>query len=231
MMDTKTCSRCHVQLPLSSFSRQRTRLLPHCKACERVAYQKNKDKILAQKKLYRQKTKQQSIEYSKEYSRTHRQQRCQWARQRYREDVDYKLRCILRSRLTDALCRMSKAASVVVMVGCDMGMLRLWLEWQFTREMTWENQGSFWHIDHVLPVSKFNLADASHQQQSFHWTNLQPLAKGENLAKRDKIVLVDFFNVLISAHRFIQAKKNKLPCVQGYQTLRENVKWLRCQPR
>ena len=52
--------------------------------------------------------------------------------------------------------------------------------------MTWENHGE-WHIDHIKPCSSFNLIDIEEQKQCFHYSNLQPLWKIDNLTKGSKV--------------------------------------------
>lgn len=53
--------------------------------------------------------------------------------------------------------------------------------------MTRENYGE-WHIDHIKPISKFDLNDENEQKKCFHYTNLQPLWASENIKKSDKYV-------------------------------------------
>ena len=51
--------------------------------------------------------------------------------------------------------------------------------------MNWENYGK-WHIDHIKPISKFDMTDQEEQKKCFHWSNLQPLWAEENISKGDK---------------------------------------------
>jgi hypothetical protein len=82
----------------------------------------------------------------------------------------------------------SKSAASQRIVGCSLFELRLWLEARFQPGMTWANHGLYgWHIDHVIPISKFDLADPAQVRACFHYTNLQPLWAPENLSKRNKI--------------------------------------------
>lgn len=61
------------------------------------------------------------------------------------------------------------------------------LESLFKPGMTWENYGfEGWHIDHIKPLKQFNILDTEEQKKCFHFSNLQPLWKAENLSKRDK---------------------------------------------
>ena len=45
-----------------------------------------------------------------------------------------------------------------------------------------------WHIDHIIPVARFDLTDAEQQRRCFHYSNLQPLWAADNLAKSDRVV-------------------------------------------
>jgi 5-methylcytosine-specific restriction endonuclease McrA len=57
---------------------------------------------------------------------------------------------------------------------------------QFKEGMTWENRRE-WHIDHIIPVSSFDLSDAEQAKKAFHWSNCQPLWAKENLLKGSKL--------------------------------------------
>jgi hypothetical protein len=50
--------------------------------------------------------------------------------------------------------------------------------------MSWENYGrKGWHIDHIRPLSSFDLTDAEQRRIAFHHTNLQPLWASDNWGK------------------------------------------------
>jgi hypothetical protein len=81
-----------------------------------------------------------------------------------------------------------KAGSAVRDLGCSIAELKLHLERQFDENMTWENWGPYWHIDHVKPLASFDLTDRVQFLQAVHWSNLQPLEKIENLRKGKRIL-------------------------------------------
>jgi hypothetical protein len=71
------------------------------------------------------------------------------------------------------------------MVGCSDDHLMKWFEFQFDEHMAWDNHGEYWHIDHIKPCALFDFTDVEQQKECFHWTNLQPLYKTDNLSKHD----------------------------------------------
>lgn len=95
----------------------------------------------------------------------------------------------LRARIYDALeanqCR--KTESFRELVGCSLSELRFWIESQFKPGMSWSER-SKWHIDHKNPVAEFDLTDIREQKLCFHYTNLQPLWRHENVSKGRKIL-------------------------------------------
>jgi hypothetical protein len=75
--------------------------------------------------------------------------------------------------------------SAVRDLGCSVENLRLHLEALFTSGMSWDNYGrGGWEIDHITPLSAFDLTDPAQALRAVHFTNLQPLWAAENLSKR-----------------------------------------------
>jgi hypothetical protein len=73
------------------------------------------------------------------------------------------------------------------LIGCDAYSLCLILEAQFMPGMTWENYGTVWHVDHIIPLATYDLTDPTQQREAFHYTNLQPLWASANMAKGDTV--------------------------------------------
>jgi len=76
------------------------------------------------------------------------------------------------------------------MVGYTAKKLKKHLEKQFTIEMSWDNYGSYWHIDHIIPLNFFNFQNAESSDFKRAWAlkNLRPLKAEENLSKGDKLL-------------------------------------------
>lgn len=72
-------------------------------------------------------------------------------------------------------------------IGCSSRDLCRHLESQFKPSWTWENYGKKWNVDHIVPLSKFDLSQTSHVKIACHYTNLRPMACWANHKKSDKI--------------------------------------------
>jgi hypothetical protein len=91
-----------------------------------------------------------------------------------------------RTRVYQALKGQVKFGNFTEVLGCSVEELAVKLEGLFRPGMTWENYGPAWHVDHIKPCARFDLRDPEHQKQCFHFSNLQPLFKRENLIKGAK---------------------------------------------
>lgn len=70
--------------------------------------------------------------------------------------------------------------------GCDKQTLYAHLESKFAPEMSWDNYGVVWQVDHVVPLS-LGKHDANLLLKLCHYKNLQPLTPQENTRKNDSI--------------------------------------------
>jgi len=75
------------------------------------------------------------------------------------------------------------------LVGFTIDQLKRHLEKKFKDGMTWENYGTFWHVDHHIPISVFNFEKPDHIDFRLCWSlqNLQPLEAKVNIVKGAKI--------------------------------------------
>jgi len=78
------------------------------------------------------------------------------------------------------------------LVGYTCEDLMTHLESQFEEGMSWDNKGQ-WHIDHVIPRSRFNSNSPEDTEFKKCWalSNLQPLWAADNIAKSDKMPQLD----------------------------------------
>jgi hypothetical protein len=102
---------------------------------------------------------------------------------------DARLKTRIGNRIRRELKGIDKQAPTMQIVGCSIEFLKQWLESQFRRGMTWDNYGDKWHIDHIIPVSEYDLTDPAQLRQAFNWQNMRPLSAKANMKKGSKIVI------------------------------------------
>ncbi len=105
-------------------------------------------------------------------------------------DPGFKIQCNLRNRMKELIQAAKDPRRLLnsSLTGCNTRQLAAHLQSQFDKWMTWENYGTRWHVDHIVPVSKFDHTLPHHVKQCWHYTNLRPLCAKENMAKSDKIL-------------------------------------------
>jgi len=73
------------------------------------------------------------------------------------------------------------------LTGCTLKEFINWIEYNFNSNMSWDNYGTYWELDHVIPTAFFDLLDINSQKKCFNWSNIQPLECSKNILKSSKI--------------------------------------------
>jgi hypothetical protein len=121
--------------------------------------------------------------------KTIRASQAKYIKKRRATDPYFKMVCNIRSAVGVALRDNTKSGHTVELLGCSIEYLRSYLETLFQSGMTWDNWGKYgWHIDHIIPLSYFDLSDPEQQKRAWHYTNLRPLWATDNLKKNNKII-------------------------------------------
>lgn len=159
-------------------------------------YSNNKEKKLSSVRSYAEQNKDAVNEKNKKYRRenqsklkiyrqTHKKERNDYERNKKKNDINYRISCRLRSRLSDA--RRNKNGSAVTELGCSLEwFIAEYIPSLWKSNMTWENYGK-WHLDHIKPLTSFNLTDREQFLKASYYTNYQPLWAQENLSKGKKV--------------------------------------------
>jgi hypothetical protein len=133
---------------------------------------------------YRLKNKLKISKYNKQYKQLNKPILAKNQKDRELKDIAFKISNRLRHRIYSSLKSKNakKNFKFKEYIGCSTADLISYLESKFVGGMTKENYGK-WHIDHIIPCTKFNLTDPGQQKECFHYTNLQPLWAEENFKK------------------------------------------------
>lgn len=154
-------------------------------------YIKNREKTLIRTKKYKQengdKVNKREREYYHKNKETIRRRKRKAAKKRYYNNINYNIRCKLRTRFRKVLKGNSKSSSVLKLLGCNIEEFKKHIELLWTVGMNWENYNLYgWHIDHIKPCKDFDLTKPEEQAECFHYSNLRPLWAEDNLARNRK---------------------------------------------
>ena len=179
----KNCKRCNKEIPRNNYCSKcytlnfRERNPGRMEELCSIYYEKNKDR-------YIERAKKRNKENPEIANATHARwaKRSNYTMNRYNNDINFQLRVRLRNRLRTALKLNFKSGNTVELLGCSLEEFKQHLESKFEPGMTWQESGK-WHIDHIRPVTAFDLSDPAQQRDCCHYTNLQPMWVIDNIKK------------------------------------------------
>lgn len=153
-----------------------------CRLCNNIRNKVYRDRNVEKEKLRRRgkylKNKDREIQLGNVYKKNRR-----------KVDSAYRLLQNLRVRHYQAVkaSSLNKTFRTTDLLGCTSIELKKYIESKFTNDMNWENMGTFWHIDHVYPLSKINWDNIEEVKKVCHYTNLSPMIAVDNIRKGNKI--------------------------------------------
>lgn len=184
---SKICTDCNIEKDIDQYRKikeKRTKniseyLCSKCKDCEKKRslsnYYKNKEKYDNYSKIYKQENKDKINETRRKY--TNKKMENPYER--------------LKRNLKTLLCiklKNNKSKKSLFYLGENVENIKKWIEFNWKDDMTWENYGKYWEIDHSLPVKCFDMKNDEDVKICFSWMNLIPLEKSINLKKSNKIL-------------------------------------------
>lgn len=110
---------------------------------------------------------------------------------RYNTDPQFNIAIKFRRRVYMAVRNQFtvKAKKTIELLGTTYPEFKDYIEGKFTEGMSWGKvlSGEI-HLDHIKPVSLFNLKNVRQQKEAFNYKNMQPLWAHDNLKKHNKQV-------------------------------------------
>lgn len=210
---TKRCCHCKENKGLSEFCRNKSRkdgLNHRCKSCvkEYEAEHKEEKKLcnhrchLANKDEINARKKQRHLEHPEESKLSKKKSRLKnkdkirisnniYQKNRRKTDINFAVISYCRSIVRNALNSTPKYEHTMAYFMCSNKEFREHIEKQFESWMNWKNHGNGvgkWNIDHIIPISFFNILDPTELYMCCRYQNLRPISWEKNRAKSDKIV-------------------------------------------
>lgn len=188
--EIKKCTACGESLSIDRFyfNKRFERHETACKKCRNAATwtrRKANPERMMRRAVVKKKWKQANPERTREQAR--KDAKAFKARNpNTKQNPIQKMRSNMRKRLRDIL-KGYGSSRVSLLTGCSSNHLKSHIQSLFVKGMTWENYGTHWHLDHIIPCAAFDHENPNQLRQCWHWTNLQPLEASKNLTKSDKI--------------------------------------------
>jgi hypothetical protein len=200
----KACSRCGEVKLLSEFYHHKNHRDGHQSACKKCikkqncaskdsnAYLRHKQRLNSKYKnddLFRTSRIAQAINWQKNNKTANKEIR----RRRQRKErmtPKGKISRNISSSICISLKGKKNGSYWNKLTGFTVEQLVNHLEKQFRNGMSWNNYGSYWHIDHKIPIAAFNYETTDDIDFKRCWSldNLQPLEASINVRKQDKVV-------------------------------------------
>jgi hypothetical protein len=225
----KTCLTCNISKPLTSFIRGRNSCKDCCNEQRRNHYhtdETHRQKAIQAasefKKVKRDERRQQKLDEIGEGNKKcsncstikpissfrHNRLKCKNCD---RDNPLNRFKRVVRCRIFIAL-KQNKPMHTIEYLGCTTPEYVTWMT-SHNENFTLNNQGKEWHIDHVIPLCRFNLDNTDEQLIAFNWRNTMPLSPKENMSKNSKILPEQIEEHLKNLIVYHKEKKILLPQV------------------
>ena len=86
-----------------------------------------------------------------------------------------------------------------------------YLKWLTFSEPKYFFHGNVWHIDHVIPLARFDLSKTDQQMLAFNWRNTMPLIRQENMSKHAKVDKKQVAAHLAKLEQYHTQQNTKIP--------------------
>jgi hypothetical protein len=195
----KTCKKCNEQKSLIEYCKRKDTKDGYHRYCKECSY-------TISAKYYHTTGKELRKDYYDQYRKDNKEYYNQYVNNHYHNNKEYYREYNNTRSATDPIFRLKHAINSNINInlrkylqikkdkslsylGITMEEYCTYLENQFTPEMNWDNYGSYWEIDHIIPIDSFDLSDEKQLYECFNYKNTQPLYWLENKQKSNKLTL------------------------------------------
>lgn len=197
-VEVKYCPKCDDWKSLNLFFKSKNRwdgLAGICSFCHSSGHMKwrkaHEDQWKAYMQHYLKDNKEKISKTHKTWVFTHidqyRATQNAWISKKLKSDPIYRLKHYFKTSLREAIKGIKLNKALLSYLPYSIKELKLHLESQFDSNMSWDNYGKYWHVDHIVTQSVFVFASLGDIEFKMCWDilNLRPLEKITNLSKQD----------------------------------------------
>jgi 5-methylcytosine-specific restriction endonuclease McrA len=178
---TGICYECKRQQMQRDYSKHEARV----SAANRRSYQNNKKASLAYSKQWAEGNRGRSREIKKAWKMRNKETIAAYWKEFYgnkrKNDPTWRLSKNTSKSIWDSLKKAKGGRHWETLVNFTLEELQAHLEKQFQPNMTWDNYGPYWEVDHIKPLSK-----CESFEEAWALTNLQPLTCTDNRSKGNR---------------------------------------------
>lgn len=189
-MSTKKCSKCGVVRNIESFSKcKRDGTQSRCRPCINEYNRTNRRQISDRQKKYYQANWSRIHGVQRKYRKVNvdkiRESNSAYVKNRIRTDPIFKLRAVLRQCTRRVKVKFGVKSRTAQLLGCTWVEAHAYLIQTAITNYGFYDEGQFYHIDHVVPLSSATTEGEAAALCRIH--NLQYLTPSDNLAKSDQL--------------------------------------------
>ena len=124
------------------------------------------------------------------------------------------------------LVSLDKITPVFKYLGClSVVEFKTQLTRRFVENMTFDNYGKIWTIDHIVPQAMFNLADDVDTSLCYNWRNLLPMLKQDNHIKEHCPVIAHNLIVILPESSYkVEYLKRLEPLIHLYEKYEDAIR-------
>ena len=214
-MNMRTCNICANIKPLSAF-RKYMKEEQNSQTCKGCLNEQDKQRKICARKKHKETTfvvcelcnQSRALHFFAKLKKFYKKKICtycyphflkmnklEWCKKEHNGNMNYRIKKSLAARLRTVLQK-NKDTHTMDYIGCNIQYLRSWFAFHFTDAMNWEKYGSYWSIDHVIPVSCFDLTNETEKKICWNWSNLVPVPVSYNSSKKKRIIMDQVEQVL-----------------------------------
>lgn len=198
----KTCEKCHQEKTVIDFRDNRLKCII-CERDENASYRRNNPQV---QKAWDDAHPHAMDVFKAKWYQEHKSDINKELQNRYENDPVYKIKKAHSRVLQINIKRLSTGTGNKI--SATFGRTAHWLHWNFSGDMSWENHGTNWVVDHVIPMNKWDITNTDQQDMCFNWKNLSPLGKSDNRQKSAKIIHESIVNHKAQLRKYF--KENEL---------------------